>query len=75
MLFVDAEKFLGGMRVIKSRFGSSKCAECGEIIDPGVTIARDKDYKARGGWMHLNCAVSAAKRSHENKPRKRRKRA
>jgi hypothetical protein len=53
----EVARHLRGFRVIKSRFGTSKCGVCGEAIDPGVKIARQEPATRRGGWAHLRCAV------------------
>ncbi len=53
------------MRVIKSRFGTSTCAECGQTIDPKTKIARDAGATGRGGWVHAACAVASRKRERE----------
>jgi hypothetical protein len=49
------------MRVIKSRFGTSKCSKCGGTIDPGVRIARPQGEQGRGGWAHVQCMVEDVK--------------
>lgn len=58
----DEQRWLTGMRVTKSRFGTSKCADCGQAIDPGDKIARDVAATQRGGWVHTACAVAGRKR-------------
>lgn len=55
------------MRVIKSRFGSSKCTLCGDTIDPGTKIAKDAHSQERGGWMHASCAVEHANNIKQKK--------
>ena len=55
------------MRVIKSRFGTSKCTICGDIIDPGTKIAKDAHSQERGGWMHASCAVKHVKNTKQKK--------
>ena len=55
------------MKIIKSRFGSSKCSICHETIDPGVKIARDANYSGKGGWAHAGCAVEAAKKKKKGR--------
>lgn len=34
----DEARWLAGCRVIKSRFGTSKCGLCGQTIDPGTKV-------------------------------------
>lgn len=50
-----------GLRVTKSRFGTSKCSACGGGIDPGVRIAKAAGAAGRGGWAHVCCALAALK--------------
>lgn len=58
---LEAAAEAAGYRVIKSRFGSSKCGGCGEVIESGEPIAKPKAAAGRGGWRHLACCgVSAA---------------
>eukprot|EP00887_Chlorella_sp_A99_P006714 scaffold3.g6714.t1 len=45
-------------RVIKSRFGTSKCSICDGTIDPGVKIAKRAMEQAKGGWAHVGCIVA-----------------
>ncbi|PRW59725.1 hypothetical protein C2E21_1933 [Chlorella sorokiniana] len=57
----DERRYLSGYRVIKSRFGTSKCSICGQTIDPGVKIAKGKGDTGRGGWAHAICLVQQMK--------------
>lgn len=57
----DERRYLAGCRVIKSRFGTSKCGICGQTIDPGVKIAKGKGDAGRGGWAHATCLVQQIK--------------
>ncbi|PSC73038.1 phosphomethylpyrimidine synthase [Micractinium conductrix] len=45
----EERRCLSEYRVIKSRFGSSRCALCGEAIDPGVKIAKRQGAGGRRG--------------------------
>lgn len=53
----EAKKALEGMRVIKSRFGSSKCATCGQAVEVGSKIAKPQGDTSKGGWSHALCIV------------------
>lgn len=57
----DEARWLRGCRVIKSRFGTSKCWLCGETIDPGQKIAKRQSAAGRGGWAHAACLVHQRK--------------
>lgn len=57
----DEARWLRGCRVIKSRFGTSKCGLCGETIDPGCKIAKEQGAAGRGGWAHAACLVQQRK--------------
>jgi hypothetical protein len=57
----DERELLQGMRVITSRFGTSRCATCGEAIDPGEKVARPADFGGRGGWAHAACMIAERK--------------
>ncbi len=41
----DEQAYLAGCRVIKSRFGTSKCGVCRQTIDPG-------GWQGRWEWLH-----------------------
>ena len=56
----DARRSLPGYRLLKSRFATSKCALCGEIMEPGETIAKRSSDAVRGGWGHVRCALERA---------------
>ncbi len=60
-----------GLSVKKSRWSTSKCAQCEEGIEIGDQIARPADFKERGGWSHLECALKNAVK-HANPSVKRR---
>jgi hypothetical protein len=57
----DESELVQSMRVITSRFGSSRCAACGDVIDPGERVARPADYGGHGGWAHAACAIADRK--------------
>ena len=47
-----------GLRVITSRFSTSKCAICDQLLEPGAKIAKRASSSSRGGWSHLLCAYN-----------------
>jgi hypothetical protein len=62
----DINKWISHCRVIRSRWGSRKCAVCGEKIEHGNKIAKDASSTEKGGWMHVSCAVEQAKEENES---------
>lgn len=61
---LEAAAKAAGFQVIKSRFSSSTCGGCGEVICSGEAIAKPESDAKRGGWRHLACCdfEAAAKR-------------
>ncbi|KAL4459035.1 hypothetical protein ABPG75_013900 [Micractinium tetrahymenae] len=58
----EERRYLEGYRVIRSRFGSSKCSACGGDIKQGVKICKEEGDATKGGWAHATCILQERRR-------------